>query len=305
MVVYVDLLFLVNLFIDGVLLYATARVCKIEVRAWRLTAASAIGGAYVVMVLFPELSALYTFVVKFAFSAIMLLTAFGFGGWKRFWRTMGAFYLVSFAAAGGIFGLHYFFASSGDVFNGIWYTHSGGVQFSLQVGLGFTLVALVAVLAFVVRTMRSAKQRERMLAYIAEVSVKLGDNSLSCKGLIDTGNHLYDPLTKTPVMVMESGLWKGMVPESWLPLLRRAEADRILSSPEADEFAWRDRLRLVPYRGVNRTMQFMLAIKPDEVTVVYHDREIKSSRVLVGFEGGTLSSDGSYRAIIHPMLMEA
>ncbi|MNO01806.1 Sporulation factor SpoIIGA [compost metagenome] len=46
----------------------------------------------------------------------------------------------------------------------------------------------------------------------------------------------------------------------------------------------------------------MLALKPDEVTVVLEGREIRITRVLVGLDGGRLSSEGAYRAIIHPSL---
>ncbi|WP_235885305.1 sigma-E processing peptidase SpoIIGA [Paenibacillus cymbidii] len=302
-IVYVDLLFLVNVLIDGALLYATARIRRIRFRLWRLCAAAAIGGAYVVMLLLPALSGMQTFVFKFAFSALMLLTAFGYGGRKTFWRNLGSFYLIGFVAAGGIYGLHAFF-SSGGIMNGIWLTHSGGIAYSLPVGIVFVLAAMAAVLFAVVRSARSVKERERLLRHTAQVSVTLGDCKLSCTGLVDTGNHLYDPLTKTPVMVMETSLWKEWVPASWLPLIRRAEPDLILSAPETEAFRWRDRLRLVPYRGVGRSMQFMLAIRPDEVIVTQADRTIASDRVLIGFDAGALSSDGSYQAIIHPMLME-
>ena len=44
----------------------------------------------------------------------------------------------------------------------------------------------------------------------------------------------------------------------------------------------------------------MLAIKPDQVKVRNNEQWITTSKVLVGMDGGKLSSDGAYQAILHP-----
>jgi stage II sporulation protein GA (sporulation sigma-E factor processing peptidase) len=90
---------------------------------------------YVILMLFPETSVLFTLLFKFIFSVLMILVAFGFGRFQQFLRTMGAFYLVNFVAAGGILGIHYMLLSSRDVMNGIWYTHTGGLSFELKLSL--------------------------------------------------------------------------------------------------------------------------------------------------------------------------
>jgi len=303
-IVYVDLIFLLNAAIDGALLVVTAWTRNAAVRLWRIAAASVIGGAYVVMMLVPELSFMFTFLVKLLFSALMIVTAFGFGGMAPFLRNLTAFYVVSFAAAGGIFGFHYFFMASGDVWNGIFFAHSGGMLFEMNTGIWFVLAAFAIVMWIYLRVFRGAKQKERLVTYMAEVEVAVEDFVMRCKGLVDTGNQLYDPLTKTPVMVVETAMWKDVLPEKWVERIRKAEVDQIVSTIGSDEFCWQDRLRLVPYRGVNRGTQFMLAIKPDRVTVIYNDRKIDTHKVLVGFDAGKLCSDDSYHAIIHPMLLQ-
>jgi stage II sporulation protein GA (sporulation sigma-E factor processing peptidase) len=47
----------------------------------------------------------------------------------------------------------------------------------------------------------------------------------------------------------------------------------------------------------------MLAVKPDEVSIRQGEKVTTSAKVFVGIEGGTLSADGTYRAIIHPALV--
>lgn len=302
-IVYLDLIFLVNFVIDGALMLTTAWTAKTRVPIWRIGASAFIGATYVIFMLFPALSFLFTMGIKFLFSLLMIVTAFGFGSLQRFLRHLGIFYLINFAAAGAVFGFYYFLLSGSEVLNGILYSHTGGIPFGLNAGM----LIFVLPLGFwlFMRIFRTVKQKENLLQYMAEVQVKIGDFLYSCSGLVDTGNQLYDPLTKTPVMVIEALEWKEFIPEDWMKRIKEAETDRILSAMGENEFIWQDRLRLVPYRGVNRGTQFMLAIKPDQVTVSYNDKQVETQKVLIGLDGGTLSPDGSYHAIIHPMLLEA
>jgi len=304
-VVYLDLIFLINFVTDGALLLATAWTRKISFRIWRIALASAIGASYVIMMLFPELSVLFTFTAKFLFSALMIVTAFGFGKLPIFLRNLATFYLVSFALAGGIFGLHYFFMPSVEVLNGILFTRSGGHLFQLHLTGWFIAAVFGFMVWYYLRVFRSTKMREALTSLTAGVEVQVEQFVLECTGLIDTGNQLYDPLTKTPVMIIEAGLWRDVIPEAWIKQIQSSDVDKILAAMGSDSFIWQDRLRVVPYRGVNRSTQFMLALKPDCVKVSYNDKILQTGKVLIGFDGGTLSSDGSYQAIIHPMLLEA
>lgn len=297
--VYADLMFLANFIMDGALLLATAWTRKQRVRSWRVAAAASVGSLYVLLMLLPGWTGFYSFAAKLLVSVFMVLIAFGFGSVQGLLRNLAAFYLVTFAVAGGIFGLYYFFLPPADVVRAVLF----GI-FDWSVGYGFIAVAFGFMLWFYIRVFRGAKQKEAMAAHVAQVEVQVGEFKLSCSGLVDTGNQLYDPLTKTPVMVTEASLWKEVLPESWLKKIQTSDVDQIVAAMGGEEFVWQDRLRVVPYRGVNRGTQFMLAIKPDLVRVHYAERDWETGKVLIGFDGGNLSSDGSYRAIIHPMLLQ-
>lgn len=303
MVVYIDLIFLTNLLIDGTVLLATAWMRKLKVKLWRIIVAACIGASYVIVMFVPELTFLSTFAVKLIFSLFMVWCAFGFSSLQHFLRNIGMFYVANFAAAGGIIGLHYFMQSSGEVMNGIWFTHSGGLSFQMKIGSTFVLIVFFLMMMLYQVVFKSAKRREAMTQFMAQVRVVIEDVESTCIGLIDTGNHLYDPLTRTPVMIMEASQWKEQLPEAWLKRIQQFEADQIVAAIGEDEFAWQDRLRIIPYRGVNRGTQFMLALKPDKVIITQGDATTETAKVLIGLDGGKLSSDGSYRAIIHPTLI--
>lgn len=304
MIVYVDLIFFMNFVIDGILLLATGWTRKIKMKGWRIAAGAAVGAMYVILMLFPETSILFTLLFKFIFSVLMILVSFGMGRFQQFLRTMGAFYLVNFVAAGGILGIHYMLLSSGDVMNGIWYTHTGGFSFELKLSLGFVLIALLLIVWFYLRVSKGAQRQAEVTQWITDLIVCLDEFEFNCKGLIDTGNRLYDPLTNTPVMVIEVEVMQSYIPESWVKRIQNAEVEQIFMDLDKTCFKGQERIRLVPFRGINKGGQFMLAIKPDEVKVRYNEQWITTSKVLVGLNGGKLSSDGSYQAILHPALIE-
>lgn len=305
MVVYIDLIFAANLLIDAVLLWLTGWMNKVKVRWWRLWLSALVGALYVVMMFVPELSFMYTFLIKFGLSVIMIGVAFGFTSLQGFLRSIGAFYIINFAAAGGILGVHYLLQSSGDIWNGILYTAAGGYAYRLKIGFWFVLFILLLVLGCYKAVHSSRARREKLEAYIGTVQVEIEGVTVTCSGLLDTGNRLYDPLTKTPVMVMEASLWEEYLPESWKGRLSQEGADQLLLETDGQSFIWQDRLRLVPYRGVNRGASFMLALKPDHVAVTLGETTTGHRKVLIGLDGGTLSGDGAYRAIIHPDLAQS
>lgn len=305
MVVYIDLIFLMNLLIDASLLLMTAWIRKQRIRVWRITVSAAVGAAYVVMMFLPELSFLFTFLVKFVFSVAMLWIAFGYTSLQNYLRNMGAFYMVNFAAAGGILGIHYMLQNSGEVWSGIWYSASGGLGFSLEVGSIFTVVVFFIVIVWFKMVVSSKRNVERVEACLAEVIVRIEEITVQCTGLVDTGNQLKDPLTRWPVMVMEASLWDQVLPDDFLGKLAAEQADNLIMEWSDEElFPWRDRLRLVPYRGINKGSQFMIALKPDEVSIIREGRVMTTNRVLIGLDGGRLSAELAYRAIIHPVLIE-
>lgn len=293
-----------NLLIDGALLLLTAWMRRLKLRWWRMVLSAAAGAMYVVMMFVPGLGFLFTFMIKFGLSLIMLWIAFGFVSLQSYLRNLGAFYMVNFAAAGGIIGLHYLLQNSGELFSGIWYTTSGGMTFELKVAFWFVCIAFFGVVLLIKAVQSSRRQVEKRDSLLGEVTVKIGDVSVVCTGLLDTGNQLSDPLTRSPVMVMEVSLWEGHLPSAWGKKLAAGEPDKLVMELDEEAFAWQDRLRLVPYRGVNRGSAFMLALKPDSVEIVLGGMRYVSGKVLVGFDSGTLSGEGAYRAIIHPALVD-
>ena len=235
---------------------------------------------------------------------MIVAAAFGFSDTRSFARLVGAFYAVNFVAAGAVIGIYYLLMQgSAQVWSTMTFLKHGiGVEFQMGAVYVFSFFCIGL---YVFRSVLSGRrQKELVLSHLAEVTVTIGGKMHTCTGLVDTGNQLYDPLSRTPVMVMEASLWEDEIPPRWMQGIRDCEVDRLIAGIGQEEFPWQDRLRLVPFRGINKGTQFMLAIKPDAVVIERDGLRSESSRVLIGLDGGKLVADGSYRAIIHPSLMD-
>ncbi|THF75585.1 sigma-E processing peptidase SpoIIGA [Cohnella fermenti] len=305
MTVYVDLVFLTNLAVDGTVLLLTAKVRKLRPKRRRVALSSALGAAYAALMFLVSVPYLYSFAGKLLVSVLMLLCAFGYGGALRFVRLFVAFYVVNFATLGGVIGTSFLLARSGSPWEGMTLTEDGGLLLGWQMQLGL-FAAAFGLSAWLFRGASAATEQQMKLeALLVDVVVTVDGERWSCRGLVDTGNRLYDPLTRIPVMMMEASIWKDKLPSGWAQRIQNEPADRLIAELDGSgeaEFPWGDRLRLIPYRSLNGVSRLLLAIKPDSVAIVLGSQERIYRRVLIGMDGGSISPDGTYRAIVHPDL---
>ncbi|HIW34523.1 MAG TPA: sigma-E processing peptidase SpoIIGA [Candidatus Paenibacillus intestinavium] len=305
MKVYLDVLLLRELLVDGVLLLTTGWIRGFKPKAWRVLLAGSVGALYTMAMIFPNLSSLYHISIKLFVSILMIYITFGYYSLQTFLRDIVSFYIVSFVAAGGMMALYFLLMrSSQEVWANVLFI-GGAVTTKLHIGIFYLFASFSIVLFLFTSFMRSKKKHQLVESHLADVEVDIDGQIFMCTGLIDTGNQLYDPLTKCPVMIIEVSTLQDALPEKFLKALKQGETNDalMLLSDEKVQFEWQDRIRIIPFRGVNNGSQFLLAVKPDCVKVNYGGKSFESIKVLIGFDGGQLSGDGAYQAIIHPSMV--
>ena len=309
MIVYVDLVFLTNLVVDGTVLLATAKARRLRPARWKLASAAALGAIYAAALFWAEVPYLYSLGAKLAVSALMVLVAFGYGGPLAFARTFGMFYAVNFVTLGGVLGLGSLVRAAGSPWDGMAITEQGGIALDWRMQLIMFGLAFALSVWLFHSTSESRRKQAETTALLWTATIGIDSQTWEVPALLDTGNRLYDPVTRTPVMIMEAAVWRQQLPAGWCGRLQTESADRLLA--ELDEtareaFPWMNRLRLVPYRGVNGKPRLMLAVKPDVVRLQREDRPpLSTDRVWIGLDGGALSAEGAYRVILHPELLQA
>ncbi|KXG43762.1 sigma-E processing peptidase SpoIIGA [Tepidibacillus decaturensis] len=301
MVFYLDLILLLNFMIDTLILLTTAKFLHLKIKKIRITLGAMIGAAYTMVFFIPYLSAAHVLLTKILISILMLWVSFGFLHLLQMVRTLATFYFVSFLMGGGVFALQYLFQIDHEVIKGVYVTHSSNPFFLLL----FIVIAVLGVWFFSNRTFLSLERKGNVEQHYVDVEIEVLEHRHQCKGLVDTGNRLYDPITRKPVMILEA---KSV---SFLPTIFQTayqhgqfHLESLEEITKNIDPAWQTRIHLVPFRSVSKEMQFLLCIRPDKVVISSENQtHWTHTKVLIGLDYGHLSNDHSYSAIIHPELL--
>lgn len=293
-IIYLDVFFLINFLMDLAILWATSKLGHFETSRGRLLLASLWGSTYTLTLFFPQVHWLLTFGIKFAFSLVMVAIAFKFVSWKRFFITTGYFYLVSFTAAGVILGMTYYFEQSPLSYQAVNGIYLGQLPYPwLLTGLAATMV---------VGRLGGGYLKKSFLSSLSQVPVviRFGSQLISVKALVDTGNHLKDPLTQHPVMVVEYGVLKEILPETIQEVYESGQEscldERLWTIQDS---WWMRRLRLIPFSSVSNKSGMLLGLRPDLVFIQLEGKLVEVKDVVVAICNKTLSSQGTYRALLH------
>ncbi|WP_010172291.1 sigma-E processing peptidase SpoIIGA [Bacillus coahuilensis] len=298
MVVYLDIIWLLNFLVDSMLLALTALFLKRSVKLWRFFIGGFIGSIILISYFMEGLSFLLHPVGKIVVSIFMVLATFGYKRWKYFVQSLGMFYFLSFLAGGMIIGSHYFIQWDKSLLHAV---SKGSVQ-----GFGDPISWVFVLLGFPVIWYFSQSQREQIqiinIQYdqLVTVKIKIIDISITVKGLVDSGNQLVDPLSKSPVMIVSI----QNIQEQFHPLfVEWCKDEEQFNLPEQLEDQWLERVRLIPAKSIGKEHQMLKAFKPDLIEIMTNDQSYVVKKGLVSFTTRALSADDVFDCIVQPKMV--
>ncbi|MCC3357555.1 sigma-E processing peptidase SpoIIGA [Bacillus sp. REN16] len=299
MSIYLDVIWLLNFFFDALLLLLTAMILKREIVKWRILVAALIGSLVVLIVVSPFAAFGSHPLTKLLFSILIVGVAFGYKRFRYFIQGLLTFYFTTFMIGGGMIGVHYFLEFDVRVFDGTILTQSTG--YGNPISWGFVLIGFPLLWYFSKNRIDDIETKQVFYDQIVDVKLEIDDVILHLKGLVDSGNQLFDPITKSPVMILDMTKYEELFPK---PLIDQSKNIELLTNDSSTEsHKWESRVRLIPYRGVGQEHQFLLAVKPDQITIYQENEENIVKKGLVAFNHTTLSTDGDYDCIVHPKML--
>lgn len=243
-VIYIDILLALNWWIDFLLLLVVRRAMGGGVRSWRLAVGALVGALSCLALFLPPLSVWLTLLVRLGAAALMVTVAFRHRSWRDWWRRVLLLFALSAGLAGLCGGLYFFVAPQG------FYVFNGVVYYSVPPLL---LVALTVVCYGLLWLAEQWLRRRAPKEHLLRVRLSYGEKTVTFPCLYDSGNHLVEPFSGRPVMVVERG-----VAEELLPAL-----------PTADELPANGKWRLIPYDTLGGN-GLLPAFIPTEAAVLTH-----------------------------------
>ena len=205
MTLYVDIIFLENIFMNSIILLATGVILKAPIRILRNLIASTIGSIYAIIIYVSNIEIYSNFFLKLVLSFAIIYVAFKPVNIKSFLKYVVIFYLTSFTFGGVAFALLYF-VSPQDIL----------LQDGVLIGTyPMKIILAGGILGFIIITIsfKNIKGRLNKKDMFCNITLNSSNKKTKITAIIDTGNFLRDPITKIPVIVVEKDKLNELLPE--------------------------------------------------------------------------------------------
>lgn len=280
--VYADLTLIINVVMDAIILWTTAKLTGLKVKFARILAASLLGGIYAVGFLLYPLSLWYSLPLKILFSFLLIVLAFYPQKWSDLKRAFLYFYIINFMVAGAIIGVSAL-------------TTGGQKENDLTVSWLLAGIAIALWLGWWGQKYLFTRIIPVLLNLLVEIS--FDGQKCSGNGFLDTGNMLRDPLTNRPVLIAEYAWLKKYLPLDLITVFDNALSETELLSSAANS-SWSGKLRIIPFSSIGRQNGLLLGFRADEIKLNLGNKNICHKNLIVAVYQNKLSLDGQYQLLV-------
>ena len=288
--IYLDIIFLENLIMNSILLYATSIILKIKPKFIRVIIASAIGSIYAIFLYITNIKIYTSIISKIILSIIIVYVAFNPQTMKKLWKQLACFYLTSFLFGGVALYLIYFIKPQEiQIKNGMF-----AGEYVLKV------ILLGAILSFIMIkiALKFIKTKLTSKDMLCHLKVELGSKEVNTTAMIDTGNLVKEPITNTPVVIIETSLLYDILPKEVLNNLENILKGDLSNLPKEMQEKYIPKLRCIPFTSLGKQNGMLVGIKFDKITVKYEEETKTTNNIIIGLYDKSLTKRGEYKALI-------
>ena len=131
-----------------------------------------------------------------------------------------------------------------------------------------------------------------------KIKMKINEKQIETNAMIDTGNLVKEPITNTPVVIVESSLLEGIIPKEILNNLENILCGNLNNIPQEIQEEYFTRLRCIPFSSLGKENGMLVGIKIPEIIAQNEEEEKKTSNIIIGIYDKSLTKRGEYRALI-------
>lgn len=294
MVAYLDLIMLENLCMNFLILFTTGKLLNRTMKKSRVFVASIIGVVYVFSLYF-NFTAWFLNISKLLMALCLVKIGFDSKKITSILKEGIVFLMVSFIYSGCALAFIYFVKPKVIyIVNGI---IIGGEYI-------FELVIISAIISYLLIkiSMKLIKLKQKLTKndMLCRIQIFNGKNIVKLNALLDTGNLLTDPISKSPVVIVDKNRVQNLFTAEYF--------SRIEALMGGDGLDYKNvcdtRLKIIPYTSVGNSNGIMVAYKVDKVKVEYHGELSEINDVLIGFYNDALSRNNKYSALIGLQILE-
>ncbi len=284
MPVYADVLFVLNGFVNYLMLLSNMKILKLNTTRLRLLIGSSIGSVISLKIFLPEASQTVEFIIRFFSVLIIVFFSYKFTSLKEFLKGAFGFLGISFIFSGLMICIILFINPPQLLYD------NGVIYYEID----FLNVVIISCTAFFFITLAEKilkKKADRH--YICYTEIYLNEKSVKGRGFIDTGNTLKDPFSNQCVIVADYKAVFEILPESLKAYLNKDN----INLPNLEN------IRLIPITTLSGT-GVLPAFKADKIKIRNTDKSFEKIGVLIAVSQQKLCN-GEFEFILNNSITEA
>ena len=127
------------------------------------------------------------------------------------------------------------------------------------------------------------------------------EKNIGIKVILDTGNLLTEPITNTPVMIVEASKMKTFIPDNILKNM-----DEILNNNVFNEITeeMQSRFCIIPFSTVGKQNGIIVGFRPDYIKIYTDQGEEIRKKIVIGIYNNAISKNGLYSGLMGLNLLE-
>lgn len=267
-VIYLDVLFLVNLLMDGILLILVSKLLKYTATYFRIFAAATLGAFWACFATAIPIHNIFirnicTYILV---SILMIRICAKKCDLKDMIKGVVTLYVVTFTV-GGMCHMLYYYTNAGYYINTV----------ILNDKLLVTSIIMACILLIAI-----SRYLNQYMAYdskVYNVILRVGEKQICIKGLVDTGNVLQDPYFHKPVNVIEYQAFENIFNNI--------------------EDCTKVKYHMIPFRSLGCSEGCIEVIMVD-VMYIYRNKKAFTVRdALIGLYKQKLSADNAYEMLLN------
>ena len=274
MVVYADILILLNFIVDYFLLALTAAILRCSLNVFRQLCGAGVGALSSLYIFLPQSPFVVELMIRFSVAGLMILCGFGFYSWRRFFRTVAVLFAVTFGYGGAMVGLWLLLRPNGMIIN------NSVVYFNIS---PLFLVFFSVIAYFLGMLLRNLLAKKTPDSKYCRIVFEVEKRSAEFMGILDSGNSLTDLFGAADVIIADCSVAEKLFGRDF--------------SPEA----LKNRYRVLPYETISG-QELLDGYRCDGGKIFLEDTVTVLERPILAVSKARIQ--GEYSAIVNPQTID-
>jgi len=295
--VYADVVFLINLLMNIFIFWITSKLIKRKILFRRLFLGGFISSLLFCLFIFVSFLIRFYNIFTMMFVLIAgLFAAFSPKNIKELLKLIVLSNISAFCVGGMGVGLFFYTNLPNLIGNMVdFYVE----DFSLKLLLIISSTTYIVIKLSIGWLKRVLIKKQKF--YNAKIYME--DKIVDLMMLVDTGNSLHDPITKTPVIIAEFNSIKSFLPNDLKVIYYEKKEEDFNQITACQDFDFIKRIRVIPYASLGKQNGILFGFRADKLEINMGEKSLETNDVIIGIYNFKLSKNDHYQGLLNPELI--